>query len=41
MQAIFFHALQSYSIVKHMHWIDFSNVGVLKACTEQLHYLGK
>ncbi len=37
----FLNALQSYSIVKHIHWIDFNNFNVVEVCTVQLNYLGK
>ncbi len=40
-QIFFLNALQSYSIFKHIHWIDFNNFNVLGVCTVQLYYLGK
>ncbi len=36
----FLNALQSYSVIKHIHRIDFNNFNVLEVCTVQ-HYLGK
>ena len=42
MQAVFFlDALQSYSFVKHIHWIDFNNFNIVEVCTVQLYYQGK
>ncbi len=42
MQAIFFlNTLQSYSVVKHIHWMDINNFSVVEVCPVQLYYLGK
>ncbi len=32
----FLNALQSYSVVKHLHGIDLNNFNVLEVCTVQL-----
>lgn len=37
----FLNALQSYSIVKHIHWIDLNHFNVLEVRIVQLYYLGK
>ncbi len=35
----FLNALQSYSVVKHIQWIDLNNFNVLEVCSVQLYYL--
>ncbi len=32
----FLNALQSYSVVKHIQWIDLNNFNVLEVCTVQV-----
>ncbi len=41
MNVFFFNALQSYSVLKDVHWVDFNNFNVLEVCTMQLYFLGK
>lgn len=35
-----FSCTESYSIIKHIHWIDFNNFNVLEVCTMELYSLG-